>query len=168
MERRNYVAASGAVVASIAGCLELDSGDDDSNGNGEDGTASATSVIEQFYDYLDNDPDPSHVDELFHSESPTAETWRQIFSNTSEADGDDVVDTSASVSVEDPSESELQSEIGFAVDDQTFQSILDIVNDAEDSAIVEIDVELDSDGEQTEETDLWVVATEDGEWRIVW
>lgn len=177
MKRRNIVAAGGALAASVAGCLDSDDGgdgdsdaNDDSDGDGSssDPTASPVAVVEQFYTGLDENPDPQRVDELFHSESPTADTWAQTFEATSPGDGADVVDTTARVRIEDPSESDLDTEIGFAVNEETFQTIVDIVDGAADSAIVEIDVELEENGERTEETDLWVVATEDGEWRIVW
>jgi hypothetical protein len=78
------------------------------------------------------------------------------------------VGTTTRISVEDPTESELESEIGSAVDDRTFDTIRSIVEDADQSAIVEADVDLERNGEQTQETDIWVVAVEDGEWRLVW
>lgn len=183
MERRRYVAATSAVLASVAGCLEsddggggneTDAGDDNGTDAPEDGDTdsgpsnTAESVVQEFYTAIEEEPDPARIDELFHSRSPTSSYWSQVFQNTNPGDGADIVDTTTRVSVENPTESELDSEIGFAIDDQTFDTILSIVEESAQSAIIEIDVDLEQNGNETQETDIWVVAVEDGEWQLVW
>jgi hypothetical protein len=180
MKRRRYVAATSAIAAAVAGCLESedeDGGDNETDSADDGGTDGDTdsgpsntveSVVQEFYTAIDEDPDPARIDELFHSRSPTSSYWSQVFENTNTGDGADIVDTTTRVSVENPTESELDSEIGTAIDDQTFDTVLSIVEESEQSAIVEIDVDLEQNGNETQETDIWVVAVEDGEWQLVW
>jgi len=160
MHRRKFVAAAGATTTiAVAGCSFL--------GGGDDGDDSPEGAVEAIYDAIDNE-DQDALDDAVHSESPTRPLDDTFESGGSETS---VNLQSTSVTTEDPGEEALRSEYSQQYGEEGLTTIVDIGNNADDSALVEAELEFTfsmNDSEQTEtQTLVHFTATEDGDWKVV-
>lgn len=120
MKRRQYLTASAAVTAGLAGCTGILSNDPDE-------------VVEQFYQAID-DGDREAANDLIHSDSPQGEISEDEMSDLEEFD----------VTVEDT----------------------EIIDESDDTAEVEAEITVESDGDSSTDETTIELRTEDGDWKV--
>ena len=120
MNRRQYLAASAAVTAGLAGCTGVLSDDPDE-------------VVEQFYQAID-DGDRETANDLIHSESPQGEISEDEMSDMEEFD----------ITVEGT----------------------EILEESDETAEVEVEMTIESDGDSSTEETTIELRTEDGDWKV--
>jgi hypothetical protein len=158
MQRRQFVAATGTVLAvGLAGC----SGD----GGGPD-TSSPTAIVDSFYGKVqDLDSDTSgedlldEVDNFLHSESPLRDVLGEG-GNQSEGEDRTISSVETELGDEDLGGDALNERFGlsfFGVSDSTVESL------AEENAVVNTTIEYEEADTQEQEH---LTATEDGDWLI--
>jgi hypothetical protein len=154
MERRSFLSAGGATVLALAAgrsSIADDSGD-------------PAAVVEEYYRRAsaseDSEAFADDVRKLAHSASPllrVAEDVPMAFDSTVRQEFSD-----AAVVAEDLSADEIRSISGFLAASLTDEEVESI---ASENAVVSATV---VDGEGGEAEFRWLVATADGEWRLVW
>lgn len=161
MHRREFVAAAGATTTiAVAGCSSI-------LGGGGGGNDSPEGAVEAIYDAID-DRDQDALDDAVHSESPT----RPLDDTFESGGGETSVNLqSTTVTTEDPGEEELRSQYSEQYGEEGLNTIVDIGSNADDSALVEAELEFtitanDSEQSQTQ-TLVHFTAPEDGNWKVV-
>jgi len=178
MKCRQCITLAGAVLAgSTAGCLgnSNSTATDTASTNGDNrstdeptttATKSATIAVETYVRAAANDPNPELIDRFFHSQSPTGDIKRKSLENTDSDNWADIAELDVNVVNENPTEEELRDRYAFISDAQILGKIVDIAVAAPESAVVEVDIETESQGLKS--PPYRPVATEDGDWKIIW
>ena len=181
MERRTYLAAAGALgVAGLAGCFGDGGGDDGDGDGGDDGVSDDTAdddgaTADESESESDADPvetidafleaavaeDVDAMLEEVHGASPLGQLLATE-ERLAVDDADDVDRGETAVVVEDASVDDVLGLEGasFFLEPDELESV---VAD-EDVVLVETELETSADVGG----DTWVLATEDGEWRVFW
>lgn len=150
--RRRFIAGAGATTAvALAGCSSI-LGPSNSPGD----------AVSSLYEAINNG-DEAGVEEALHSQSP-ADASEVTNSTTEQAE---LSVQSTSVSTDGPSESDVRDAVGGNWSDEQLQQIIDAATSANKSAIVEADIEFSGGGQSTTSTQSFVVATEDGAYRML-
>jgi len=160
MERRTFLAVAGAsTVAVTAGCL------------GDDTTDDPESVVEEYYEVTDAVEDQDDIDdaiddiqELTHSLSPLLDFLEEGQEEEEDIDDVSIDSVETEITDEDLDEEQLQERgVEFFLEDDEIEEIAN-----QDNAVVEATVEQSgADVEEDEVTQEWIVASEDGDWLIV-
>ena len=177
MDRRRYLAATGALgIAGLAGCFGGD-GDDGAEGASDDGVTDgsngdddgeadagpAADPVETIDAFLEAAvaEDVDAMNELLHGSSPLRDLLATQGPPDS-ADVDDVERGETDVVVEDASVEDVLELEGASmfVDRDTLETVV-----AEEDVVV---VETDLETAAALEGDTWVLATENDEWRVFW
>lgn len=159
MKRRQFVAgASAATAVAVAGCSSILGG----GGGGPEG------IVEDAYDAV-NDQDADAFESLLHSNSPERPVEDDEFNTDGQGDFE-INLQSTEVTNDDPSEDDIRSEYSDR-DQSAIDTMAEILNNTDDAALVEAEVEFTfqfNDEEQTEtQTAVHFTATEDGDWTLV-
>lgn len=146
MHRRTFVVSTGgALCAAVAGCTDF---------LGDDGPEA---TVEGYFDALD-EGDIDTLEDLTHSANPI--DWSEVEPEELEDVEIDSVETE--LVEEDLSLEELEEETGFIADGD-----LEQIADEEETAIVSADVTRELEGDEEREEEEILLATEDGDWKLL-
>lgn len=144
-------AAGAAATLAVAGCSGILGPDN-----------SPEDPVEQFYQAL-NDGDSDAAGELIHSESPAEDDF-----DGSEFTGEAEIEVqSTSVTNDGPGGSDIRDAIGDSWSEEDLDQIVNAADSANEAALVEAEVEFSVQDTSTTETQTFVVATDDGEYKLL-
>lgn len=154
-------AAGAATTVGLTGCLGILDG----GGGGPEGA-----VRNAFRAALDGDVE--QYDELLHSRSPNRPIDEEAIGSGTNSENLSYEITSTETVAEDPTEATVRERFGGrATTEEEVQTLVSIVGEAADTALVGLTIEatLSLGGEERTETSesTVLVATEDGDWKVV-
>lgn len=151
MDRRTFISATAAAgIAGLAGCSDLNP----LSSEGPDDVVE--SYIEAEFELAEENP-WEELDEYEHS------VHQDDDDDDDEDDEFELLEIETEVTEEDLNEDEFANHAGWGLDDDDIEEIVE----NEETALVEATVTYEQDGDEEEEERDFLLATDEGDWKIV-